>query len=62
MIMFKSISWASPYILKMEFVLNEDVTDLMFKFHISSITSYVSIRYILPQFQSKEQGNKYCCH
>lgn len=37
MIMSKSISWASPYTLKTEFVLNEHLTDLTFKFNISSI-------------------------
>lgn len=55
MIMFKSVSWASPYTLKMELVLNEDVTDFMFKFNISPVISYVSVSYILPQFQPRNR-------
>lgn len=51
--MVMSVPWASLYTLKTEFVLNEDVTDLMF--NISSIISYVSVRYILPQFQSRNR-------
>lgn len=54
MIMFKSVSQASPYTLKTEFVLNEGVTDLRFKVNISSII-YISVSYILPQFQSRSR-------
>lgn len=50
-----SITWARLYTLKTQFVLNEELTNLMLKITILLITARVFASCILPQFQSRNR-------